>query len=338
MRKLHFALIGLGRIGIRHADHIRRLGMLKAVCDIQKEKADNIAHKYSCKSYYDIDELLKSENGIDIVSICTPNWLHAEHAVKALNYKKHVIVEKPMALTLRDCEKIINVADRSNKRLFIVKQNRFNPPLIELKKIIEQNRLGKIFNVQLNCFWNRNKEYYLSSDWKGKLDLDGGTLFTQFSHFIDLLFWLIGDIMEVNSYGDNFTHKGIIEFEDTGVVILKFYNGCIGTINYTVSSYYKNFEGSITIFGENGTLKVGGEYLNKIDYYNIENYKLPKIPSSGLANDYGTYKGSMSNHDKVYENVIDVLTNGATITTNFMDGLKTVQIIEKIYKAQKQNV
>lgn len=225
-------------------------------------------------------------------------------------------------------------AEQSNKRLFIVKQNRFNPPIAELKKIISNNTLGKILNIQLSCFWNRNEDYYKNS-WKGTKDLDGGTLFTQFSHFVDLLYWLIGDVEEVHAIGENLIHENIIEFEDTGVICLKFNNGALGTINYTVNSYNKNMEGSLTVFGSKGTIKIGGQYLNELEYQNIEGYEIKDLPKGNSANNYGQYQGSMSNHDRVYENVINVLQNNASIATNGFEGLKTVEIIEKIYDCYK---
>ena len=169
------------------------------------------------------------------------------------------------------------------------------------------------------------------------MTLDGGTLFTQFSHFIDLLYWLAGDIQDVCVYTDNFKHKNLIEFEDTGVAAFRFRNGALGTLNYTVNSFGKNMEGSITIFAEKGTVKVGGQYLNLLEYQNIEDYEIKHIEKSNPPNDYGEYKGSMSNHDKVYENVIDVLKNGGSIKTNILDGLKTVQIIEKLYASARKH-
>lgn len=331
MKKLKFAIVGCGRIAQRHAEHINRLGILTAVSDIKIERAIELGEKYNATIYDNIDSLLSSQRDIDVVSICTPNGLHAEHTIKALNAGFNVLCEKPMALNVTDCRLMIDVAQKNNKKLFIVKQNRFNPPITALKKVIDEGRLGKIFNVQLNCFWNRTEPYYKNSDWKGTKKLDGGTLFTQFSHFIDLLYWLIGDIVEVKSYQNNFLLKNIIEFEDTGVVILKFNNSALGTINYTVNSYKKNMEGSITVFGEKGTVKVGGQYLNVLEYQSIDGYEITDVPESRPSNDYGFYQGSMSNHDKVYENVIDVLKNGAEIATNGEEGLKTVQVIEKIY-------
>jgi predicted dehydrogenase len=329
---IEFAIIGCGRIAQRHAEHIHKFGKLTAVCDIIKERADAMAEKYNAKAYYDANEMLQNEHSIAVVSICSPNGLHAEHSIKSLKAGFHVLCEKPMAINEHDCGEMIKTAEQLNKRLFAIKQNRFNPPVEAVKKLIDEGRLGKIYSIQLTCFWNRNEDYYNNS-WKGTKEMDGGTLYTQFSHFIDLLYWMIGDVAETKAYFDNFAHKNIIEFEDTGVVILKFYNGAIGTINYTVNSYGKNMEGSLTIFGEKGTVKIGGQYLNELEYQNIEGYKIENLPQGNTANNYGNYLGSMSNHDKIYENLVDVLQNNASISTSAFEGLKTVEIINKIYKS-----
>lgn len=331
-KKINFAIVGCGRIAQRHAEHISNFGNLVAVCDVVKQSADVLSEKYECNAYYNIGDLLKNEKDVDVVAICSPNGLHAEHSIMALNAGFHVLCEKPMALTSIDCGKMIVAAERANKRLFIVKQNRFNPPVEAIKKLIDENRLGKIFSVQLNCFWNRNPDYYQNS-WKGTIALDGGTLFTQFSHFVDLLYWLIGDVKYVSSIISNYSHQGIIEFEDSGVVILEFQNGAMGAINYNVNSYKKNMEGSLTIFAERGTVKIGGQYLNELEYQNIEDYEIKDLPVGNKPNNYGNYMGSMSNHDKIYMNLIDVLLTGAAISTNHFEGMKTVEIIEKIYQA-----
>jgi predicted dehydrogenase len=337
MKKLNFALIGCGRIAQRHAEHINNLASLKAVCDIDENKANALAKQYNAIPYTSIDALLNAEKEIDVVTICSPNGLHAEQTIKALRKGFHVLCEKPMAITVEDCGRMINEAERANRRLFIIKQNRFNPPIAALKKIIDEGRLGKILSAQLNCFWNRNVDYYASSDWKGKKDMDGGTLFTQFSHFIDLLYWLVGDVKKAYALTGNFAHQHIIEFEDTGVIALEFYNGALGTFNYSVNSFQKNMEGSITIFGDKGTVKVGGQYLNELEYQQIDNYEIKDLPKGNPANNYGQYQGSMSNHDKVYQNVIDVLTNKGVIATNGFEGLKTVEIIDKIYTSALMN-
>lgn len=335
MKKLKFALIGCGRIALRHAEIINNIAELTAVCDIKPERADEFSKKFFSKPYTSIEELLLNEKDTDVVSVCTPNSFHSAHTIAALKAGKNVVCEKPMAISVDECKKMMIEADLTGKDLFIVKQNRFNPPVAALKQVIEAGRLGKILNVELNCFWNRNDEYYRQSDWKGKKAIDGGTLFTQFSHFIDLLYWLIGDFKTLNGIGRNFIHTKLVEFEDTGVVIGEFENGALCTINYTVNSYKQNMEGSITVFGENGTVKIGGQYLNVLEYQSIDGYKIEGLPASRPANDYGFYQGSMSNHEKVYENVIDVLTKGGTIAANAFEGMKTVEIIERIYKSME---
>lgn len=333
--KVKFGIIGCGRIAQRHAEHIHKKGQLIAVCDNVKAKTDLLAEQYKVKAYYSVKEMLESEKQMDVVAICSPNGLHAEHSIKVLTAGFHALCEKPMAISVYECGQMIQAAEKSNKRLFAIKQNRYNPPVEAVKKIIDDGKLGKIMSVQLSCFWNRNPDYYKNS-WKGTLKLDGGTLFTQFSHFIDLLYWMVGDVKNTKAYVGNFNHQGIIEFEDTGVVILEFYNGAIGTINYTVNSYEKNMEGSLTLFGEKGTVKIGGQYLNELEYQNIEGYKIENLPQGNKPNNYGNYVGSMSNHDKVYDNLIEVLQNNASITTNSFEGLKTVEIIEKIYKSAER--
>ena len=329
---LKFAIVGCGRIAQRHAEQMQRYGLLQVVCDIERAKAESLGSKYNCNVYYTLEELLANEKSLDVVAVCTPNGLHASHSIAILNAGIHVLCEKPMAINSEDCNSMIAAAETNKKQLFIVKQNRFNPPVAAVKELLESNMLGKIYSVQLNCFWNRNDDYYRNS-WKGTLQMDGGTLFTQFSHFIDLLYWMFGDVKNVQAITANLAHKGIIEFEDTGIVTLQFVNGIIAGINYTVNSYNKNMEGSLTIFGEKGTVKIGGQYLNELEYQHIEGYTIKDLPASNGPNNYGTYAGSMSNHDKVYENLVNVLQHNAAAYASAYDGLKTVEIIEKIYAA-----
>jgi UDP-N-acetyl-2-amino-2-deoxyglucuronate dehydrogenase len=332
MKQLNFGIIGCGRIARRHAEHIASNGKLVAVCDIEKTKADELAHEYEAVPYQDINAMFAGHPEMDVVAICTPNGLHAIHTIAALNNGFHVLCEKPMAINVADCKNMIDAAEKAGRRLFMVMQNRFNPPVMAVKKLVDEDRLGKIFSIQLNCIWNRKANYYEHS-WKGTKALDGGTLYTQFSHFIDLLFWIFGDIKEVTGFIGNYHHKGIIEFEDTGVVTVKFENGYIGTINYSVNSFEKNMEGSLTVIAEKGTVKIGGQYLNELEYQHIDGYEIKDLPQGNPANHYGEYVGSMSNHDKVYANVVAVLNGNATIATTGFEGLKTVEIIEKIYSA-----
>jgi UDP-N-acetyl-2-amino-2-deoxyglucuronate dehydrogenase len=332
--KIKFGIVGCGRIAQRHAEHIVNVGQLIAVCDTDLVKANTLAEKYGAKAFGSLEEMLAAEPELGVVSVCTPNGLHAKHSIQALKSGVHVLCEKPMAISVKDCSEMIQAAERANKRLFIVKQNRFNPPVIAVKDLIDQGKLGEIYSVQLNCFWNRNPDYYKNS-WKGTKDLDGGTLYTQFSHFIDLLYWFLGDIESVKAHTGNFNHEGLIEFEDTGVVILKFLTGAIGTINYTVNAYKKNMEGSLTIFAEKGTIKIGGQYLNELEYQSLEGDNISNLPPGNPPNNYGQYFGSMSNHDKVYQNLVSVLNGEGAIATSGMEGLKTVEIIEKIYQSAR---
>jgi UDP-N-acetyl-2-amino-2-deoxyglucuronate dehydrogenase len=331
-----FAIVGCGRIAQRHAEHIQGTGSLVAVCDIDENKAKTLGDQYKAKWFNSLDDMLRECPEIDVVSVCTPNGLHAEHSIKALKAGRHVLCEKPMALSVPDCSAMISAAERANKRLFIVKQNRFNPPVEFVKEMIDQGRLGKIYSIQLSCFWNRNEDYYKNS-WKGTKDMDGGTLFTQFSHFIDLLYWYFGDVASVSASTANFHHQGTIEFEDTGLAILKFLNGVMGTVNFTVNSYRKNMEGSLTIFAEKGTIKIGGQYLNELEYHCLEGDPVIKLPPGNPPNNYGQYFGSMSNHGKVYQNLVSVLNGKGAIATSGMEGLKTVEIIEKIYREARKN-
>ncbi len=331
MDKLKFAIIGCGRIADRHAEQINRLAVLQAVCDNVESRAVRLGEKYGSRVYNDYEELLLNEKELDVISVCTPNGLHAEHSVRAFRNGFHVLCEKPMAISVFDCGEMIKEAEKANRRLFVVKQNRYNPPVKAVKEALDENRFGKVLSIQLNCFWNRNNEYYSRSDWKGTKKLDGGTLYTQFSHFIDLLYWMFGDVKRVGAITKNSNHENIIEFEDSGVAIVEFYNGIIGTINYTVNSFENNMEGSLTIFGELGTVKIGGQYLNELEYQNIKNYKITGLPTGNPPNNYGRYVGSMSNHNLVYDNVNDVLLNQGIIGTNGFEGLKTVEIIDKIY-------
>jgi UDP-N-acetyl-2-amino-2-deoxyglucuronate dehydrogenase len=335
MEKLKFAIVGCGKIADRHAEQISHLAKLIAVCDIVNSSAENLGRKYGANVYNDYERMLSEEKEIDVISVCTPNGLHSQHSIKAFREGFHVLCEKPMAISVFDCGEMIKEAEKANKRLFVVKQNRYNPPVMALKKALDEYRLGKLLSVQLNCFWNRNTEYYSQSEWKGTLKLDGGILYTQFSHFIDLLYWMLGDVKYCHAYTRNLNHLNQIEFEDCGVAILEFFNGVIGTINFTINSFNKNMEGSLTIFGEDGTIKIGGQYLNELEYQNINGFKISDLPPGNPPNSYGQYTGSMSNHNMVYQNVIDVLRNNGMIGTNGFEGLKTVEIIDKIYSAAR---
>lgn len=333
--KVKFAVVGCGYIGKRHAELIVNNAEceLVALCDV-KPKEDLKIEKYQVPFFNDIDDLLKEDLGIDVVCVTTPNGLHAAFAIRALKASKHVVVEKPMALSKHDCEQIIYEALGQSKQVFCVMQNRYSPPSMWLKDLISNKILGKIYLVQVNCYWNRDERYYTKGNWHGTKDLDGGTLFTQFSHFIDIMYWLFGDITNIKSRIRNFNHHNLTEFEDSGFVNFDFISGGIGSFNFSTSVWNQNLESSLTIIAENGTIKIGGQYMDVVEICNIKDYKMPVLPPSNPPNDYGAYKGSAANHMYVFDNVVDVLKRRSSITTNALEGLKVIEIIQKIYESK----
>lgn len=335
-KKVRFVIIGSGHIGKRHAEMIRRNpeAQLVAMCDI-KSKAELNLENLEVPFFNSVDDLLSSGVEFDVVNICTPNGLHAEHTLRALENKKHVVIEKPMGLTVADCEKIIFKALQVSRQVFCVMQNRYSPPSVWIKDVVEKGILGEVYMVQLNCYWNRDDRYYTGKNWKGSADLDGGTLFTQFSHFIDIMYWLFGDITNIQGKFGDFNHSKLTAFEDSGFVSFDFVNGGMGSINYSTSVWDKNLESSITIIAEKGCIKIGGQYMNEVEYCHIQNYTMPELPPASPANDYGHYKGSAANHHFIIENVIDTLKGRTMATTNALEGLKVVDIIERIYELRK---
>lgn len=332
--KIKFAVVGCGHIGRRHAEMIARNedAQLVALIDI-KEKNQLGLEKYNTPFFNSIEEFLSNNIDCDVINIASPNGLHVQHAIHCLEAKKHVVIEKPLALYKQDAEKIIYKALQVHKHVFAVMQNRYSPPSVWIKEIVESGRLGKIYMVQLNCFWNRDERYYKSESWHGKKDLDGGTLFTQFSHFIDIMYWLFGDIKNIHSKLNDFNHVQLTDFEDSGFVTFDFINEGMGSINFSTSIWDKNLESSMTVIAENGSVKIGGQYMDKVEYCHIKGYELPELAPTNPGNDYGLYKGSAQNHNYIIDNVIDVIKGKAVITTNALEGLKVVDIIERIYNA-----
>jgi predicted dehydrogenase len=344
--KLKFTVIGHGHIGKRHKEIINNyeVGSMKYEEGISKPHSSSFIVHSS-----------------DIAVIATPNNLHCTQAIEWMQKGCDVIIEKPMGLNALECREVIEVAKKLERKVFCVMQNRYSPPSKWLKELIGSGRLGKMYSVQVNCFWNRNESYYRQSKWKGTLAQDGGTLYTQFSHFIDTLFWLFGDIESVSAEFYNHNHP-YIEFEDSGVVnargnnyevrsmnyevetephtssfILHSSNSFPIQINYSTSAYGQNLESSITILAENGTVKVGGQYMDKVLACEVKDYELPDLAPVMPPNDYGTYKGSASNHAYVYQNVIDVFAGKAEIDCTAEEGLKVVEFIEKVYKFRSMN-
>jgi predicted dehydrogenase len=227
---------------------------------------------------------------------------------------------------------MIDVARKSNVNLMVVKQNRYNIPILLTKNALDANQLGKVLMVRCDVLWNRHDQYYSESSWRGRLATEGGALYTQASHFIDLLIWWFGDV--VNSSSMMATRNHQIEIEDCGTALLEFSSGVMGTMMWTTCVYNKNYEGSITIIGEKGTIKIGGQYLNKIEYWDVHSYPLPEnINFVDKPNLYGKYQGTSSNHDKVIKDVIAHVKSRKSCIVTGDEGIKTITAIEKIYNA-----
>lgn len=335
--KISFAIVGCGRIGKRHASMVKINPdtELVALIDINKEIEHELMTEFNVPVFYSIEDFVNSGIESVVVNICTPNYLHASQAIMALKNNSHVVIEKPMALSKVDAEEVIHESLKVNKRVFCVMQNRYSPPSRWLKEVVESGVLGKIYMANINCFWNRDDDYYQGGSptyWKGKLDKDGGTLFTQFSHFLDTMYWLFGDITNIKANFYDFNHQHTTEFEDSGIVQFDFVKGGAGSINYSTAVYGQNMESSLSIIGEKGSVKVGGQYMNEIVYCHIKDYEQPILEDTLPPNDYGKYKGSAANHQFVIQNVVDALQGSNTVTTNSLEGLKVVEIIENIYK------
>ena len=331
-KKIRFAVVGCGHIGKRHAEMISRNEEceLVALADIKAKDLLGI-DRYRVPFFNSLDALLESGIEMDVVNIATPNGYHASQALKVLAANKHVVVEKPFTLNSADGEKVIATAAEKDRHVFAVMQNRYSPPAVWLKEVMESGILGKLYMVRLNCFWNRDERYYKQDSWHGTKELDGGTLFTQFSHFIDMMYWLCGDIKNISSRFSTFNHKHLSEFEDSGMVHFEFVNGGVGCFNFSTSVWDKNFESSIAILAENGTVKVGGQYMDQVDYCHIKDYVMPELQPTNPSNEYGGYKGSAQNHHHVIENVVDVL-KGRAGKDDICDALKVIDIIERIYR------
>ncbi|MDR2968937.1 MAG: Gfo/Idh/MocA family oxidoreductase, partial [Tannerellaceae bacterium] len=258
-RKIRFAVVGCGHIGKRHAEMIARDpgATLAALCDIRPREESGI-EAWDVPFFSSLDDLLSADLSFDVLNICTPNGLHAAMAVQGIESGHHVVIEKPMALTTADAEKIVFTSLKYHKQVFCVMQNRYSPPSVWLKEMVESGRLGKIYMVQLNCYWNRDERYYKPGGWHGDATLDGGTLFTQFSHFIDIMYWLFGDITNIRARFADFNHAGLTDFEDSGVINFDFTGGGIGSLTYSTAVWDRNMESSLLIVAENGSVKVGG--------------------------------------------------------------------------------
>lgn len=332
---IRFAVIGQGHIGKRHAEMIRRNPQAQLVCVCDVLPPEETGSTEIKEAYYRSAATMLATEDLDVVCVCVPNGLHTDMALMAIDSNCHVVIEKPMALAMRDAERIIQHAIERDRRVFCVMQNRYSPPSVWLKELVESGRLGRIYTVELNCLWNRDGRYYRAGGWHGTKELDGGTLFTQFSHFIDIMYWLFGDIKDIRTELRDFNHQGLTDFEDSGIATFRFADrdDASGVLVFSTAVWDCNLESSLTIVAENGSVKVAGQYMNEVVYCHVKDYEMPVLAPSNPPNDYGPYKGSAQNHHYVIQNVIDVLSKGAEITTNAYDGLQVVSIIERIYAA-----
>ena len=331
---VRFAICGVGHIGRRHATLISRYdgAQLAALIDVRTELAAELAAEFLGVPFFiSLEEYLQSGPMADVLTVATPNGLHALQAVAGLRAGLHVVVEKPLALCKADAETIVHTALQTGRLVFGVMQNRYSPPASWLKQVVDEGRLGNIYLVQINCFWNRDARYYRPGGWKGTLGQDGGTLFTQFSHFVDLLYWVFGDITNIAARFRDFNHAGITDFEDSGLVTFDLLRGGSGTLSYSTAVWDRNLESSLTVVAEHGSLKIGGQYMDKVEYCHLQDYTLPTLPPTNPANEYGAYQGSAANHVQVIENVVDTVQRRSFATTNALEGLKVVEIIERIY-------
>jgi len=332
---VNIGIIGCGYIGRRHAEHIHAHpgAKLSGVYDIDTKAATDLAEAFDSEAFMELDKFLKLN--LDIVHVCTPNGLHAELSIEVLKSGKNVLVEKPMEINSTSAAQMLACARENSKEIFVVKQNRYNPPVQRLKKLISEQGLGRVFQVDVRCYWNRNKEYYDLSSWRGSLELDGGCLYTQFSHFIDVLYFLFGRPTAVQGRTANFQHP-YIAIEDSGSFSFQLPNEVLGSLTYSTCAFNQNIEGSITVLAEKGSLKIGGKYLNSIEFVQGLEREFEDMPHSAPANNYGFYEGSMSNHNIVIDEVVRFHEGQLSGLTSGEDGLAVVEIIESFYNNSKR--
>lgn len=338
-KKIKFGLIGCGRISERHFVSMENIPEieLRAVCDIRAERAREISKKYKVDWYKNYQELLE-RNDIDIVSICTPNGLHVQMGIDAAKAGKDVLMEKPLGINLKGADKLLNCFKKTKRKIFSVLQVRFNPPLQALKKVIEEKKLGSINNAALVVRWTRPQKYFDKDEWRGTKKLDGGTLLNQGIHYIDILQWLLGSVESVFAKKDTISHQ--IEIEDIVVALLKLKNGSYATLEFTICTYPRNLEASVSVLGSKGTIKIGGLAADKIDIWEAKNLPRPNLSSGLTPNIYakGLYQGSCPNHLFVYKNIIQYYQgNKSAYITDGNEARKSLEIIEAIYRSADTN-
>lgn len=332
---IRFAVIGCGHIGSRHSEKITREegAELVAQCDILPKEQTRVKDSYSDVPFFrSVDELIASGIACDIASVCVPNGLHASVATRLIEAGMHVLIEKPIVLKLEDGERLRSLAERYGRQIYGVLQNRYSPTARWLKDVISSGVLGEIYSVQMQCLWNRDERYYTPKGWHGTADLDGGTLYTQYSHFLDLLLWTLGDIEVLGAEFANYAHQGMIDFEDTGLVRFRLGRGGSGTLFYSTAVYGRNMEVSMTLLAEHGAIKLGGAYLNRLEHCCIRGVNPPEFLASPSSNDYGGYSGSAQNHHHVVASVVADLKGQPAEISTLDEGLAVVRLIQDIYK------
>jgi predicted dehydrogenase len=329
---LNFALMGCGRIAVKHSEllgnNMINGAKLVSVCDPVEEKAARIGKKFNVPYYTDSDMMMQKEK-IDVVSVLTPSGLHAKHVIKTAEYGKHIIVEKPMALTLEDADAMITACDETNCRLFVVKQNRFNVPVVKLRTALEAGDFGKIVMGTVRVRWCRTQEYYDQDPWRGTWQLDGGVLTNQASHHIDLLEWMLGDVESV--FAKSTTALVNIEVEDTAAVIIKFKSGALGIVEATTATRPKDLEGSLSILGENGSVEIGGFAVNELKTWNFAN----KNGEDNILEKYSVNPPDVYGfgHKTYYEHVVDCLAHNKRQLVDGLEGRKSLELISAIYES-----
>lgn len=267
---------------------------------------------------------------LDVVSVCTPHALHAPMSIEIAAAGRHVLVEKPMSLTSGEAERMIAAAHDAGVLLMVVKQNRYNLPVMQVRRLAEEGALGRLFLAECSILWNRDAAYYADSPWRGRKEMEGGALYTQASHFIDLLIWFLGDVVDANGVLSRRMHD--IEFEDCGTASLVFSSGATAGLTWTTCAHERNYKGSITLVGERGTVRIGGEYLNRIEYWSVSGHPPPgENPSGPPPNRYEHYQGTSSNHDKVIRDVVRDVLDGRHRLVDGREAAATVRAIERIY-------
>jgi UDP-N-acetyl-2-amino-2-deoxyglucuronate dehydrogenase len=329
---VRIALVGCGRIAQNHFDAIRGVDGLEltAVCDADEPRA-RAAGEANSVPYFTSYEKMLAEAACDAVSICTPSGLHPAHGVLAAKAGKHVISEKPMAISLSGADELVSACDASGVHLFVVKQNRLNPAIQLLRRAVDKGRFGRIYLANATVRWSRPQEYYDSAEWRGTWEFDGGAIMNQASHYVDLVQWLVGPVESVMAKTATLARR--IETEDTGVALLRFRNGALGVIEVTMLTYPKNLEGSITILGEKGTVKVGGTAVNRVEAWQFADYDDDDKHVASAATTPPSVYGF--GHAGYYRNVLAVLRGEAKPDTDGRSGRKSLELILGIYESAK---